>query len=140
MADINALIAKAICQAQIASDRGKRKSNLYLKNGCGRFSKKYGYAVKQDFIIKAINIIKTSRNNFNYYVKKEADQNGYPSIVTYFDVKIEGNRYQVSFHTPLNKASNELINLVGSGRNTRWDKEIGGSITACQVMIDHYGL
>lgn len=141
-ADINMLIAKAICQAQIASDAGKRQYTISpMKNRADASATRYKYRVKEDFILSALRMIKSShRSLFSYYCVEEADQNGYPSVIVYFDCKLPGGRCQVSFHTPLNKASNELVKLCGSGRKTRWNKEIGGSRVACQAMIDYFGL
>lgn len=139
--NINRLIAKAICQAQIASDAGKHRYEISpMKNRADASATRYKYRVKEDFILSALKMIRSSRSMFNYYCVEEADQNGYPSVIVYFDCKLPGGRYQVSFHTPLNKASNELVKLCGSGRKTRWDKEIGGSRVACQAMIDYFGL
>lgn len=141
MTDINVLIAKAICQAQIASDSGKEIYYLSLKNGAANSAKKYGYINKEKFMMKAIKIINTThRGMFNYYCVDGLDQNGYPSILTYFDFKLNGIRYQISFHTPKNKASKELVKICGSGRTTRWNKEFGGSRDACQALIDYYKL
>ena len=141
-ADINRAIAKAICQAQIASDAGKYIYEISpMKNRADASATRYKYRVKEDFILSALRMIRSSRSSmFNYYCVQEADQNGYPSVVVYFDCKMPDGRCQVSFHTPLNKASDELVKMCGSGRKTRWDKMIGGSRVACQAMIDYFGL
>lgn len=142
MTDVNKLIAKAICQAQIASDSGKYKDETFrIKNGAGKSASKYGYTVKEDFIVKALTMIRTSKSMFNYFSVKDKDQNGYDSIITYFDFKIYGERYQVSFHTPLNKASKELCKTVGTGRETRWNKnKTSTSTDACQALIEYFNL
>ena len=142
MTDINRLIAKAICQAQIASDAGKHRYEISpMKNRTDASATRYKYRVKEDFILSALRMIRSSHKSmFNYYCVEEADQNGYPSVVVYFDCKMPDGRCQVSFHTPLNKASDELVKMCGSGRKTRWDKEIGGSRNACQAMINYFNL
>ena len=70
---------------------------------------------------------------------KDADQNGYPSYISYFDFKINGKRYQVSFHTPKNLGK-KLEKYVSTGRKTRWDRNPGGSVTACEKLIKYYNL
>ena len=134
-------IAKAICQAQIASDKGKGLYNIGLKNNSDREASYSGYGCKEKYILSAITMIrKTHSNVFNYYCIKDNDQNGYDSIITYFDIKLPEGRFQVSFHTPYSKSSDELDKLVGTGRKTRWNKKYGGSIEGCEALIAHYNL
>lgn len=141
MIDKDRLIVKAICQAQIASDAGKYQHWLYLHNGASRFAHRYGYAVKPSFIMKAIKLIETNRRGIvNYYVEKGDDQNGYMSILVYFDIRVDDRRYQVSFHTPYNKAPKELKDKIGKGRKTRWAKETCGSARACLALVEYFNL
>ena len=98
-----------------------------------------GYDAKEEFILKSINLIRKNKTHFNYWVTKDSDQNGYPSYISYFDFKINGKRYQVSFHTP-NNLGKKLQKYVSTGRKTRWDRNIGGSVMACQALIKYYNL
>ena len=113
-------IARAIVSAQIASDAGKGIFDLALKNSRARSALHHAYGIKPDMIIRAIQLISSqSRGMFNFFVDYTLDQNGFPSVLVYFDFKIFGERYQVSFHTPEDLAD-DLIPLAGKGRPTRW--------------------
>ena len=98
-----------------------------------------GYDAKEEFILKSINLIRKNKTQFNYWVEMAADQNGYPSYISYFDFKIDGKRYQVSFHTPKNLGK-KLEKHVSTGRKTRWNKNPGGSVMGCQALIKYYNL
>ena len=85
------------------------------------------YRCKPDVIIRAIKEIDGSRPmGINYWVEIQPDQNGFPSVVILFDVKVDGTRRQVSFHTPYGKAE-KLLPYIGKGRPTRWNGILGGS-------------
>lgn len=126
-------ILKNILLAQIASDGGKGIEELIETSASKKekYARKMAYNKKEEYILQAIRTIRRSKTDVNYYVEEKGDQNGYPSIIVYFDFKINNKRKQVSFHTPYNKASTELYLLKGSGRKTRWSKNIGGSREAC---------
>lgn len=135
--DVNKFIALAIVSAQIASDAGKRIHILDIKNKYAQYT---GYDSKVHFQIRALEMIRTSKKTkFNYYVVRSADQNGYDSILVYFDFKIDGKRRQVSFHNPTS-CSGKLRKYIGSGRVTRWNKDKNSSRDSCQELIDYYGL
>lgn len=103
------------------------------------YAQSKGYNAKEEFILKSINLIRKNKTQFNYWVEAAADQNGYPSYISYFDFKIDGKRYQVSFHTPKSLGM-KLEKYVSTGRKTRWDKNPGGSIMGCQALIKYYNL
>ena len=103
------------------------------------YAQSKGYNAKEEFILKSINLIRKNRSQFNYWVEAAADQNGYPSYISYFDFKINGKRYQVSFHTPKNLGK-KLEKYVSTGRKTRWDRNPGGSVMACKKLIEYYDL
>ena len=140
-------IARLLVLAQIASDYGKNGSELAIVGD--KKAIKLGYAIKVAYIKKALEIIDSCNPSaFNYYVKEEGDQNGYPSVLTYFDISINGERYQMSFHTPLNKA-NEIAKWVGKGRPTHWvlKAHLGGkredkpdSSDVGEILTKTYGL
>ena len=122
-------IIKYIILAQIASDGGKGIKTLQtFKKAKEAFLK--GYAVKDKYILTAIKIIdSTPRCGINYFVKEASDQNGYASLIIYFDLKINEKRYQISFHSPKNRT---LLNQnKNKGRKTRWTGEVSGSRNAC---------
>lgn len=159
-------IIRSIIDAQIASDAGKpnlcynssddrrdrRRNNCLKRNaegysmipmhdGRAELCRKKQYEIKEFHIVRAIQKLNcTNFNNINYYVVESPDQNGYDSIITYFDIKTKGKRFQISFHTPWNKASKELKNSIGKGRPTRWRKNQISSRQSCLELIEIYGL
>ena len=132
-------VIKAICKAQIASDAGKGIHTLICKND--KHAVNTAYLSKENYILQALGVLTNSKvTNINYWCEKAGDQNGYPSIIVYFDIKINNERKQVSFHTPLNRASETLLKYVSTGRKTRWDKKIGGSQDTCRQLIEEFNL
>lgn len=135
-------IAKAIVRAQMASDKGKGIPELYRKGSTrlSRGAKKLGYDIKVDYIVTAIKLIRGNRQSvFHYYVEDCNDQNGYPSVLVYFDCRIpDGGRVQVSFHSPKNRAD-DLESYIGSGRPTHWRKSMC-SREACKRLMAYYDL
>lgn len=125
-------IIRAIIMAQVASDAGKRQHLVYLPGA--QYAASGKYRTKSFYELRALKMITTSpRCCINYRCELAPDQNGYPSVLIYFDIRVDGARYQVSFHNPSRKAS-DLMPFVGTGRKTRWTREIGGSTKACQKL------
>ena len=132
-------VIKAICKAQIASDAGKGIYKLACKKDKNAVNT--AYLSKENYILQALGVLTKSKvTNINYWCEKAGDQNGCPSIIVYFDIKINNERKQVSFHTPLNRASENLLKYVSTGRKTRWDKKIGGSQDTCRQLIEEFNL
>lgn len=142
MPDIDRMIAKAVIKAQIASDAGK--GNYWSIDASKRVCRhplNTAYGCKPGYILNAVRMIRSSENSmFSYYIEYCPDQNGFDSILVYFEWKIEGRRYQCSFHTPYNRAPKELKNMAGSGRKTRWNRITGGSQDACQALSCYFQL
>jgi hypothetical protein len=135
--NINKMIAKAIIDCQISSDAGKRISSI--EDVRARGARYKGYQLKVVFILRAIKLINSSKSAFRYYVTETDDQNGYPSIIVYFTTKVDGEKIQMSFHTPLNKAK-ELLPYVGKGTTTYWDRKKGGSRDGAELLAKLYGI
>ena len=132
-------VIKAICKAQIASDAGKGIYKLACKKDKNAVNT--AYLSKENYILQALGVLTKSKlTNINYWCEKTGDQNGCPSIIVYFDIKINNERKQVSFHTPLNRASETLLKYVSTGSKTRWDKKIGGSQDTCRQLIEKFNL
>ena len=132
-------VIKAICKAQIASDAGKGIYKLTCKKDKNAVNT--AYKSKENYILQALGVLTKSKiTNINYWCEKTGDQNGYPSIIVYFDIKINNKRKQVSFHTPLKRASETLLKYVSTGRKTRWDKKIGDSRDVCRQLIEEFNL
>ena len=132
-----------IVATQVASDGGKkdsRKGNpkINIKNGKNYYH--LGYEAKVPLLIKTIKLINSApRCGINYFIEKnKGDQNGYPSTIVYFEIKINNKKWQVSFHTPAHQA--DELDILPSGRKTRWDKKKGGSYAACKELKALYKL
>lgn len=130
MTKLDKRIASEIVKAQASSDAGKHLDRLdghYLRR-----AKYLGYGYKTMAIKRAIDLINGSKESmFRYYVVESDDQNGYPSLISYFMFRHEGIRYQISFHTPMDQA--ELLRpYVGKGMKMRWDKKL--SIATAKVL------
>lgn len=90
----DALVAKAILDAQIASDGGKKAKKTKHMN---KYVWSKGYSMKDINILKAINLIVSQKNSqFRFKVVKCEQFN---SLLIYFETKINGKKYQVSFHS-----------------------------------------
>lgn len=133
-------IIKNIILAQIASDAGK---GIYNKEFFSpslikkevKTAWRLGYAVKDKYILNAIKIISTTpRCGINFWCVKAPDQNDYDSIITYFDIKTNEKRYQVSFHSPYNRT--HIKALQKKGRPTRWTYQVKGSREACLELFN----
>lgn len=134
---IDKKIAEAIYTAQAASDSGKGES--FLTGHQARFGKHFGYFVKPECITDAINMINgAKRSKFTYYVACEPDQNGYSSVLVYFEFFYRNEKYQISFHTPVRKAG-VLKRYIDKGTYTEWDGVIGGSRRAALLLKEIYG-
>lgn len=122
--------AKMIIAAQIASDAGK---HIYEINGdLGHRARKYGYDIKADYIYDALNIISKQNNSiFRYSVTKGADQNGYSSILVYFEFKKGTEKFQISFHC---YEWEYFENFLNSKKNfhMKWDHK--DSRESCEVL------
>lgn len=103
-------------------------------------AERFGYSEKTAYILKALRLINSNRRcGWNYWVERTADQNGYSSIITYFEYKNDGtDELQISFHTPFNKSPVELDKMAygKKGRRCHWDRK--GSRKNCQILIDKF--
>jgi hypothetical protein len=126
----NEYIARYIIKAQIASDAGKGNNEIMD-----------GYSLNAILIANAIKFIRGSKKcSFKYYVVKAPDQNGHSSILVYFDWRnpVDGNRYQISFRNPCNKAG-PLLQYINTGRKTHLRKSTSNRST-CMKMKEAYNL
>lgn len=133
-------IARLVLLAQDASDAGKGINTLDL-NISKRYTQRKGYAAKNVYILAAIKTIANSKPcGWNFYVDPfKPDQNGNQSIITYFQYKLDGVRYEVSFHTPADQASG-LKPFFSKGRKTHWNGVINGPRKDCQHLADIFSL
>ena len=135
----NRSIAKAIVMAEAGSDAGKGYTPEYTSaHSPMRRAKENGYAIKGEYILRAIKMISNAkRSSFTYYVIKE--ENGF--LITYFETVIRKETIQVSFHVPTwDKYHGDISRYVGKGKPTDWNRIVGGSIDACRIIAEHYEL
>lgn len=137
MKDINKIIALSIVNAQACSDAGKGINELSYRNA--GMAEHFEYELKEEFIVKALKLIRKNKSNWHYTCVNCLDQNGYMSILVYFRTSVSGERIQISFHTPMNKASMELIKMSDSGETCYWTKS-KKSRENCKKLIEYYGL
>jgi len=101
-------IAIDIIRAQVASDGGKHIGSLHEDSMWRAFYGVYqdGYSVKDKNIEGAIRKILTYKNSsFKFNVRRSIDQNGYSAYIIYFNYKLNGERRQISFHSPFRNDS-----------------------------------
>ena len=134
MTKADQMIAKAIIMAQVASDGGKRIHEI------AKYNKKVwrqGYAVKDSFIVKAINLIRKSvgKTDLNWkYMVEDAGR----SVIVYFQYKVGGTTHQISFHNFDLKvwAWCSSASKVRTQRTT-WDGNYGGSRQNCKWLWEN---
>lgn len=72
---------------------------------------------KEKYYSQAIKIINGLRHcPVRYFIQKTDDQNGYPSIIHYFQWMEKGTLIQFSFHKPINNGRS----VIEKGRKILW--------------------
>ena len=131
------LVLKNIVLAQVASDAAKAYGHPPIQTPGWQNACKGGYDAKARHIEIALSLLTNMpRCGINFFMEAKPDQNGHPSFITYFEVKIKNKRRQISFHTPSNKGQ-AIAPYVGKGRKTRWTKVPDGSYYDC-IAIAKY--
>ena len=104
----------------------------------------YGYPAKDYHIQRAITLIRKNKsNNVKFYYNVKFDktycsfynsENTYLYIV-YFNIQIEGKRYQISFHTlhRINDVMNDF-EIKSKSCSTRWNKKVNSRDTALELL------
>lgn len=132
------LIAKYVIAAQVCSDGGKNTPSVKMKNSSHY---QWGYDGKPAMIEQAIRIIDSMpRCQFTYWCEMAPDQNGYGSMITYFEFNLGGYVGQISFHTPSNLITSFLRKKTNKGRRTKWNKIRGGSLESSKYLRDYFNL
>jgi hypothetical protein len=135
MTDIERKVLFDIIHAESGSDAGKGYFHVYEKEtAASRKAVKMGYGNKLRYILSAITTLRGIRGGskmINYWVEPD-------TLITYFDIKLETERLQVSFHTPAHvPGRGKLERFAGTGRKTVWTGERGGSIRACRIIGEY---
>lgn len=139
--NLNRKIAKSLVLAQISSDAGKYKRNEEIfeayapkkvmtdswGNRCEYFgnaetekSTRKGYKAKDDYIRNALRLISgyPEKSIFRFYVCEDTQQ--IAKYIVYFDVKIDGKRMQISFHS-FDVGLRKYLNGSKASK-VRWDR------------------
>ena len=133
-------IARAILFAQLASDGGKGIYDLLNEVDCKGAEKCFrrGYCAKDSNILKAIDLInRQGSEEVRYSVIHTGDQNGYESSLIYFAFRIDGVRFQVSFHSPADWGRPVYSRYYRNSCKTHWDK--ASSRESCYALAVRYG-
>ena len=118
--NVDELIAIELVRAQIASDSGK--GIHFLPDDFAGWEARTGYARKEQHILNAIRLIASNRTRYLFWCEEAPDQNGYPSIITYFSYRGENGRMQISFHSP-QRGDNPLRGWIGKGTRMHWNRK-----------------
>lgn len=127
-------IAKQIVLAQVASDGGKGQDDVLSRISSflpiGEIYCKKGYDAKDGCIIKAIKAIQRNpQSGFKYHVKVDRTlYNGVHVFIVYFNFKMEGESYQISFHTFSN-----MWRFVNKKCSTRCKKKYSSKESAIKL-------
>lgn len=136
MTKIEKAIIRAIIMAQIASDSGKGIHRIYLPGG--NFPGATGYKSKEFYELRALRMIRTNpRCGINYWCEIAPDQNGFPSVLVYFDIRVDGTRYQISFHNPKYTVP-DFVPYLNTGRKTRWARSTS-CYSVCEELAEIIG-
>lgn len=132
-------IARNVVLAQVASDSGKKlEASVEIKGSRG--ARDLGYGIKINYILTALKLIRRNKTQFSYWAEESPDQNGYGSVIVYFEFPLWGEILQVSFHTPESLVPREMWQLVNTGRYTEWNGVIGGSRACCEKLKEVFEL
>lgn len=127
------LIAEAILNAQIASDAGKSRHHFRhvpTKAVAER------YEAKDEYVRKAIRLIVTGRHSHFRFAVQDGGSTPY---LVYFEVEINGERCQVSFHSFDRSLEPYLRSRKkGRGRVAVWDH--GSSRVTAAYVASQYGV
>lgn len=136
MSSVNKLdikIIELIVRAQMWSDAAK---GIYSDLRDSRYnainnSKYFCYYKKDQCICNALSLINSvdvKHTNIRYYIGKDETLSG--SALVYFEVRHEGLKYQISFHS----FTDGIVNRIGAGMPMRWKGKVGSS-RACALAL-----
>lgn len=112
----NSKIAELILRSQNASDGGKHMQYFSgckkaIRDNCAR------YGQKDSLILSAIELIRGNNSSFVFSVQRDREYKAY--YLVYFETRINGVKFQVSFHS----FDGRLGRYVKNSRYARWDKK-----------------
>ena len=121
---LNEAVARNIILAQVASDGGKGIDELWdnvrdFLPGT-RKARFCGYEDKDSRLIAAIDLINKAhgKSGFSYYITTDPEL--FDMTLVYFNFRLDGTRWQISFHTYLDLKYAMRKNLH---HRTKWDEK-----------------
>lgn len=118
------LVAKYLVSAKICSNAGKGIRDRFIRYKNEKACIRWAYRGKQHQIEMAIRLIDSMpfQTMFKYYLKKDMDQNGKPSVVILFHIQIDDIKTQMAFHIPISRASAYIKAKIGKGTPIEWER------------------
>lgn len=143
--EINKQIALLLVKAQLASNRGHKKTSEIkiaekYNNRSEGLNKSFGYYAKLIFQRCALELISNNETKFSFYVTREPDQKGQDSLLSFFEfVDSNGDVRQMSFHCPA--INGECLSpYINTTPPKKWNGIIGGSIASAIELVNMYEL
>lgn len=127
--NVNAKIASLILRAQNASDGGKN-INVLSSVRRGYRDNAAGYGQKDVLIMNALTTICSTKSSFKFSVQKDSERVAY--FLVYFETRIDGRKYQVSFHS----YDERLRRFTKNSHRMKWDR--GNSRESAANIYRHY--
>ena len=117
--NVNKKIATLILRAQNASNGGKRNrfNDCRTYVGLNKSDNHCGYYRKEMLVYQAINLIIQNRKQSDFIFSVVENDESWARFIVYFQVKINDEVLQVSFHSPL-----DLSKLVNKNYQLEWDR------------------
>lgn len=132
---LNKYISKQIILAQVASDAAKGiyelRPAVRETIPSYRIYERKGYSGKDACIKRVLTAIQNKKHSgFYYHVRADHVHGGHKyCYLVYFNFKIEGSRFQISFHS-----FTDLRRYVSANKTqTRWQKK-NDSRTSCLIL------
>lgn len=127
MNKIDKKVINLVLEAQKASDKAKKAAHINERS--------FWYKQKDYRLVEAIRTLEgVQSSRISWKVEHKPDQNGHPSIIVYFEFKLNSKQYQFSFHN-----FNWRKFPVEKGKKTiQWNGQIGGCRRALQSIISSH--
>lgn len=129
-------VASLLIKAQMCSDSGKGIGSTYGREKWKARSNKWGYAHKPQLIFAAFDRISQlkGKSGFSFYIGYDS-WNGMD--VAYFNFKLDGKRYQISFHMP--EGIPNRYRKANTKHHTKWNGIYLGSVDATALLSGYLG-
>lgn len=144
MRNLDKEIVRTIILTQVASDGGKGIRDIISLIPNAYPVWEAGYALKDTLINKAIKLIDQSNSKIRYYISDLGKEQtmawgAQRTYIVYFNIKLEGHLYQVSFHS-FNTHWRRRANVSKKAHTYEcvWDE--GDSRATCVDLAKAFGL